>query len=224
MFPTAISLETYACQQAKLLGHHISTISLEIGYLPHASEQLNKPTISESKTDDDVGCSDSSSADIDERQHKGRQGESAQSQRSRVGELPLCYRSIGTRLEFTSKGRETRLGRVDVGKRSVPKAGSSFGSFMLLMGHLASNSIALDCVVVLFVMLRIGGHCGGCVDGFAWVLSGRTALGWESRLLERRSNGYFYISSWEVWSLCGNEHTATRWKRIPRRRKIDVSA
>ena len=137
------------------------------GYLPHASEQLNKPTVSESKTDDDIRGRDSSSADIDEREHKCRQGESAQSQRSRVGELPLCHWSIRTRLEFTSKGRETRLGRANVGKRSVPEAGSGFGSFMLLLGHLASSSIALDCVVVLFVMFRIGGHYGdawtGCV-------------------------------------------------------------
>lgn len=62
--------------------------------IPHASAQLNKATISESETNDDVGRSNTSDLDVDQGKYKGRQRESTQAKGSRVGELAVGSRPV----------------------------------------------------------------------------------------------------------------------------------
>ena len=45
-------------------------------YIPHTSQQLDKTTITESGTDDNVGLSDVPSTHVDSRKDESRQGES----------------------------------------------------------------------------------------------------------------------------------------------------
>lgn len=70
---------------------------------PHASEKLNKTTVTESQGDDDVGGMDTSSSQVDQAEDEGGQGEGAQTQRSRVGEFAAFNRLVETRLEFTTE-------------------------------------------------------------------------------------------------------------------------
>lgn len=61
--------------------------------IPHAGAQLNKATISESETNNDVGRSDTSDLDVDQGKYKGRQREGTQAKGSGVGKL-----AVGSRL------------------------------------------------------------------------------------------------------------------------------
>ena len=74
-------------------------------YVPHASQQLNKTTVSERDGNDDVRGSDTSSAHVDQTEHEGGEGESAETQRCRIGEFPLGNRLVSTGLEFTTESR-----------------------------------------------------------------------------------------------------------------------
>ena len=56
-------------------------------YSPHSCKELNETTIAESNTDDQIWPRDASSADIDQRQDEGGEGEGRETERSWVGEL-----------------------------------------------------------------------------------------------------------------------------------------
>ena len=68
---------------------------------------------------------------IDQTQHKGGEGEGAQSQRGRIGEFAIRDLLVGTRLEFTAEGRETILGGIDMGQWAIAETSSCLGSRML---------------------------------------------------------------------------------------------
>lgn len=90
-------------------------------YVPHAGKELNKTTIGESNTNDNVGDVQATGVKVDAGQDEGSKGESAETQRSRVGELAFLDRAIETGLEFTTEGRQPGLGSgVDTSHRVVP--------------------------------------------------------------------------------------------------------
>lgn len=78
--------------------------STEARNIPHASKQLNKATIAKSERNDNVGSLDASSVHVDTRQDERGQGESRETQRSRVGELAVLVGPPSTGLEGTTKG------------------------------------------------------------------------------------------------------------------------
>ena len=163
MLPIAISLVSLASAR--------HTDKEEKRYIPHTSQQLDKTTITESRTDDNVRLSDVPSTHVDSRKDESSQGESRQAQRSRVGKLALLDRPVQTGLEFTTERRKTSLSRVDLGQRTVAKAGSSTGNLVLLGGHHGGSGRTLAGVVdvslggstnVLFDLLVFGRHFGYC--------------------------------------------------------------
>src|SRR6266480_2055615 len=86
-------------------------------YLPHACTQLNETTISESKTNNNVWLPKVANTHVDERQDESCQGESAQAERSGVGEFTLCGWLVKTWLELTTESWESsRVSSVHVGK------------------------------------------------------------------------------------------------------------
>lgn len=78
-------------------------------YSPHACQQLHQSTIAKSDAHHQTGLGQATCAHIDQTQHEGCQGESAQSQGSRIGNLAVLDLLVHTRLEFTSKGREALI-------------------------------------------------------------------------------------------------------------------
>src|SRR4051812_9868918 len=96
-----------------------------MGYIPHAGKQLNKTTISKSKTDNNVRRANIPGTDVDSTQHESSQGESAEAQRRRVTELATLNGLVQTGLELSTKGWERRLVDVNVRQRSVSEAGGS---------------------------------------------------------------------------------------------------
>lgn len=93
-------------------------IDLRGHYIPHSGEQLHKPTIAKSERNDKVWRRDAPRLEVDQGQHKGGQGESAQAQRRRVGELAVLHALPETGLELTTERREARgLARVRVQER-----------------------------------------------------------------------------------------------------------
>lgn len=67
-------------------------------------------TITESSSHDNVRRRSATGTQVDQRQEKGGQGESAQTERGRVGELLALGDAEGTRAQLTTEGREA-LGR-----------------------------------------------------------------------------------------------------------------
>lgn len=78
--------------------------STEVRNVPHASEQLNKTTITKGERDDNIGGRDASSVHVDTGQDKGGQGKGRKTQGSRVGELAVLIGPPCPRLEGTTKG------------------------------------------------------------------------------------------------------------------------
>jgi hypothetical protein len=79
------------------------------GYVPHASKKLNKTTVSEGEGNDNVGGCNAPSPQVDGRQNKGGEGESTETERSRVGELAALDGPVETGLELTTEGRESGI-------------------------------------------------------------------------------------------------------------------
>jgi hypothetical protein len=136
VLPTAISLGSHVSLQ---FGYSIDGW---IGYIPHAGKQLNKTTISKSKTDNNVWRANIPSTDVDSTQHESSQGESAEAQRRRVTELATLNGLVQTGLELSTKGWERRLVDVNVRQRSVSEAGGGASHLVLLGGHLRLNGSA----------------------------------------------------------------------------------
>lgn len=75
-------------------------------YSPHACQKLHQPTIPKSDPDDQIGRAQPTCTHVNQTQYEGRQGESAQTQRCRIGNSAVLNLLVQTGLEFTSKGRE----------------------------------------------------------------------------------------------------------------------
>lgn len=135
-------------------------------YIPHAGKQLNQTTIRECSTDDDAGLGDILGVHVDRTQDESGEGESTQAQRSRVTELAALDGLIQTRLELTTKGRQTSLVGVDLSQRAVSEASRRFGSFALLVGHLGHEVGAIGRggrnadVLIDTVVHTFSRHCG----------------------------------------------------------------
>lgn len=104
--------------------------------LPHTSQQLDETTITESETDDNVGSSKTTSAHVNGTQDESGEGESAQAERSRVGELAVLDRLVQTGLELTTEGTEASVLGVDLGQGPISEARSGASNFVLLGRHL----------------------------------------------------------------------------------------
>lgn len=74
--------------------------------IPHASEKLDKTTVSEGEGNGNVGSGDTASLQVDARQDKGGEGESTETERGRVGELAALDGPVETGLELTTEGRK----------------------------------------------------------------------------------------------------------------------
>lgn len=128
-------------------------------YVPHAGEQLAETAIGESRGNDDAGGSNTSRLQVDERKDEGRESESAQAERRRVGELALRDRSEGTGLELTTEGSVITLSGVDTGKRTVAEASGGLCCVVLLLCHLArvNGGTAILAIAVVFLVIAIRG-------------------------------------------------------------------
>lgn len=147
--------------ETTIRGQSSGTKSVTDSHFPHAGKQLNETTITESQSDDNVGSGDVASTHVDTAQHERGEGESTQTQRSRVGKLALLNRLVQTGLELSSEGREVVLGRIDLGQRTIAKASGGLGHFVFLVGHLRGElrSIgilrsAIDGVIRTDVLLK----------------------------------------------------------------------
>jgi hypothetical protein len=134
-------------------GQSSGTEGVSDSHFPHASKQLNETTISESQTNDNVVRRDTTGSHVDQTQEESGEGESAETQRRRVGELALLDRLVQTRLEFTSEGAQVGLLGVDVSHGSVAETRSSSGGFLSgqLMGQ---GSTAVAAVLRSHILLN----------------------------------------------------------------------
>ena len=71
--------------------------------LPHARQELNNTTIAEGKRDGNVGDVHASCSEVDKREHEGCQGESAETERCRVGKLAVLVVPVKTWLELSAE-------------------------------------------------------------------------------------------------------------------------
>ena len=156
-------------------------------YVPHAGEQLHQSTVPKRNAHHEIRRCNASRSQVDQTQYEGGQRKGAQTQWCRIGKLPPLDGLVCTGLELTTEGWQARLFGVDVCKRTITEASSSFGSLVLLVGHLARDAVmtvwTVDAVVaragggvVLFIiiivempsiMLLRGGYGGHCcrIDG-----------------------------------------------------------
>ena len=135
VFPMAISLRHTLAFDRAVFGN-----STELATnLPHTSQQLDETTVTESESDDNVGRGDTASVHVDGAQNEGGEGESAQAERSRVGELAFLDGLVQTGLELTTEGTEASLTGIDVSQRPITEASSGASNFVLLSRHLRLN-------------------------------------------------------------------------------------
>lgn len=110
--------------------------------LPHAGQKLNKPAISESERNDDVGCGQISGSNIDQGEDEGRQGESGKTERGRVGELAAFDALVQTRLELTTEGRKSTINvRVEVSEGAMSEASCLCSSVFLFDAHVLGSLV-----------------------------------------------------------------------------------
>ena len=159
------------------------------GNIPHASKQLDETTVTESKTDDNVGLGDVTSAHVDSRKDESGQGESRQAQRSRVGELAALDRLVQTRLELTTERRQASFRGVDMGQRTIAKTSRSASDILLLSGHDGSRG-------------RTGSTAVGALGGVSNVLfDGRVVLsGHFEEFVKRVSVFFLFLGFWRRFS------------------------
>lgn len=87
-------------REKKTIGNPETTIRRESGstkgvadsHLPHTSQKLDETTVTKSERKRDVGGGDAAGVHVDGGEDKGSEGESAETQRSRIGELAVLKR------------------------------------------------------------------------------------------------------------------------------------
>lgn len=110
---------------------------------PHASKKLNKTTVRESRANDDVRVFETASSQVDAGQDESSQGESAETERCRVGELG-GWRLVETGLEVTTECRKTDgVASVDMCERV---AAIVVGLALLHAGLVGGMVVAIDSV------------------------------------------------------------------------------
>ena len=112
---------------------------------------MDQASVSERDTHHEVGRTQPSRAHVDQTQHKSRQGKRGQTERRRIGDVSALDLLVETRLELSSKGRQTLsvAAGVDVSQRAIAEAGGSFGCLVLLRAHLAIYASAIGFFVVI---------------------------------------------------------------------------
>lgn len=155
VLPTAISL-------LKPNQHpHLEYSTLFRHHLPHTSKELDKTTVCESCSNDDVWSGHTSGTQVDQGQDEGGQSESTETKRSWVGELAVCSASVCSRLELTTEGwQEYGLIGVHVSQwiSAVIICSALNSSSMILLGNAIATST--DRLVGVDVVVCLGGrHC-----------------------------------------------------------------
>lgn len=123
---------------------------------------MNKTTVTESKTDNDVGAGDIQGTHVDGAQDESSEGESAQAERSGIGELAALDGLVQTGLELTTEGRQGCFCGVDMGEGSVAEARGGACYLVLFGGHLGLDGNAVVSQAVLgggrgtHVLLQLG--------------------------------------------------------------------
>lgn len=172
VFPTAISL-----RECSISLYHIKQIVMSLGpeksntfNVPHAGEELHQTPIAESQSNNNVRHRDTPCPHIDESKNERRQGETAETQGCRIGNLPVLDLLVGTRLELTTEGGQTILHGGDMSEGTVSEASGGFGGFMLILGHLTVHAVALFVVETVRSVIGVwfDGHLGGCSGGRSW--------------------------------------------------------
>lgn len=146
-----------------------STKGVTNSHFPHAGKKLDKTTVGESSTDDERRLGDTTSAQVDERENKSGKGESAQTERSRVGELAVVDGPVETGLELTTKGWKTDgVAGVDVSQWvSTVVVWLALSSGRSSVGH-GGVVVSIDGIVTIdlfkvagvdLVVQVVGGHC-----------------------------------------------------------------
>lgn len=144
----------------------INSEPTEIRNIPHASQKLDETAVSESSANNDVRLRETASSQVDERQDESGQGESAETERSRVGELAALGGLVETGLEFTTEGGKTDgVPSVDVSQRVaavvVRLALLGVTGGMVEVVGVAIDRRRLDRLLVDLVLLLRGRHlCG----------------------------------------------------------------
>ena len=128
-------------------------------YLPHAREQLDQTTVSESQCHHDIGLCQTPRAHVDQTQHESGQGESAEAEGRGIGKFAALDGLVSTGLELPPKGGQTP-GFVgwDMGKRTIAKASSLLGRFVLLRAHVVRGCGSAIGVLVEGVTGRMAGR------------------------------------------------------------------
>jgi hypothetical protein len=165
-------------------------------HIPHASKKLDETTVAESRRNDNVWLGDAACADVDEREDKGGEGESAETERSWVGKLATCGWLVETGLELSSEGWEPgRLPGVHMGQwvSSVVKGHtlmSGAGGGAIVVGVIMDGGSIVSGIILL-VECGVGGSGGGhCVSNY---VGGRgmcicIVVDIETRLVEQIQN------------------------------------
>lgn len=103
------------------------------------------------------------SLDVDQGEHKGGEGESAQTQRSRVGDLAIGGRPVETWLELTTESWEARrVTSVEVCQRVAAIAAVSGSCCVDAVG---SSSVVIDGSAVVNLLVdwdSVRAGSGGC--------------------------------------------------------------
>lgn len=110
------------------------------GHLPHSGEQLDESSVGVGKSDNDGGDGNIMSLSVDQGKNEGGEGESAETERSRVGEFAEAL-LVGSGLESSSEsGHHNGLlavkgGSIEGGGGSIVVLGSG-GNTRLEVGAL----------------------------------------------------------------------------------------
>ena len=138
--------------------------------VPHAGKELHQTPVSESQSHNNVRRRDTLRPHIDESENESGEGETAETQRRRIGNVPLLDLLVGTRLELTTKGGQTILHGGHMSEGAVSEASGGFGGFVLLVGHLAVHAVALFVVETIRSVVGIwfDGHLGRCSGERSW--------------------------------------------------------
>jgi hypothetical protein len=140
-------------------------------HIPHAGEELNKATIAKSEADNDVGGCETSSAEVDQAEDKGCQGESTETKRCGIGEFATLDTLVETRLKFTAECWQSGyVACAHVSERAIAEFGSGSGSPLLLVRHVLGGFFDVRDVAAILIYdsgVTVGSHgdSGGAGKG-----------------------------------------------------------
>lgn len=158
-------------------------------YIPHSREQLDQPTITKRRSNQNIRLGDTTHLHLNTPQEEDAQRKGTKTQGGRIGHLAILGRPVQAWLELTPEGRHPALRGVDMGQGPIVTIVDmgAFGRLGMIQGEGVAAGVGVGGGALEVV--TAGGFCRGGHVVLGSLSVSDTEKGEREREREREKKG-----------------------------------